>query len=347
MIARYGRMLNWVLDRQGATLLVAIATFVLTVVLYIVIPKGFFPVQDTGAIQGISEAPQTISFAAMAERQQALARVMLQDPAVESLSSFIGVDGTNATLNSGRLLINLKPLANGTPAHRRSSAACRPKLADLEGITLYMQPVQDLTIEDRVSRTQYQFTVEDTDADELSVCGTTARRASASMPQYLPTSRATVQDGGLQAYVDIDRATASRFGITPAIIDNALYNAFGQRLVSTIFTQTNQYRVVLEVKPEFQLGPAALENIYVPANVPSATAPAVGSTPGLAQVPSPRRPRARCRAAAHPERSSAAVVDRARHERPRRWPSITSGSSRRPRSPSTSRPAHRWATRSR
>ena len=281
VIARYGQMLNWVLDRQRATLLVAIATLALTAVLYIVIPKGFFPVQDTGAIQGISEAPQTISFAAMAERQQALARVVLQDPAVESLSSFIGVDGTNATLNSGRVLINLKPLAKRDASAAEVIRRLQTRLADLEGITLYMQPVQDLTIEDRVSRTQYQFTVEDTNAEELSAW---VPRLVDRLRQstVLADVASDLQDAGLQAYVDIDRATASRFGITPAIIDNALYNAFGQRLVSTIFTQTNQYRVVLEVKPEFQLGPAALENIYVPANVPSATAPAAGSTPGLA-----------------------------------------------------------------
>jgi multidrug efflux pump len=281
VIARYGDMLNWVLDRQGATLIVAIATLLLTILLYIVIPKGFFPVQDTGAIQGISEAPAAISFAAMAERQQALGRVILQDPAVESLSSFIGVDGTNVTLNSGRMLINLKPLskrdATATPVIRR----LQTKLADVEGITLYMQPVQDLTIEDRVSRTQYQFTVEDTDPEELSALVPKLVERLRQSP-LLADVASDLQDNGLQAYVDIDRATASRFGITPAIIDNALYNAFGQRLVSTIFTQTNQYRVVLEVQPGFQLGPAALENIYVPANLPPATAPVVGSTPGLA-----------------------------------------------------------------
>ncbi|HXX82624.1 MAG TPA: efflux RND transporter permease subunit [Casimicrobiaceae bacterium] len=281
VIARYGEMLNWVLDRQGATLIVAIATLVLTVVLYIVIPKGFFPVQDTGAIQGISEAPPTVSFAAMAERQQALARVILQDPAIESLSSFIGVDGTNATLNSGRMLINLKPLGKRDASAADVIRRLETKLADVEGITLYMQPVQDLTIEDRVSRTQYQFTLEDTNADELSLWVPRLVERLRQSPELADVA-SDLQDGGLQAYVDIDRATASRFGITPAIIDNALYNAFGQRLVSTIFTQTNQYRVVLEAQPRFQIGPEALENIYVPANVPPATAPAVGSTPGLA-----------------------------------------------------------------
>jgi multidrug efflux pump len=281
VIRRYGRMLDWVLERQGATLVVAIATLVLTVLLYILIPKGFFPLQDTGAIQGISEAPQTISFAAMAERQQALARVILQDPAVESLSSFIGVDGTNATLNSGRMLINLKPLGKRDASATGVIHRLQTKLADVDGITLYMQPVQDLTIEDRVSRTQYQFTVEDTSAEELSVwvprLVDRLRRESA-----LSNVASDQQDGGLQAYVEIDRATASRLGITPAVIDNALYNAFGQRLISTIFTQTNQYRVVLEVKPEFQLGPSALDGIYVPAANPAAGAPSPGLAAGAA-----------------------------------------------------------------
>jgi multidrug efflux pump len=264
VIARYGSMLNWVLDRQAATLVVAVITLVLTIILYIFIPKGFFPIQDTGAIQGITEAPQTISFAAMAERQQALARVILQDPAVESLSSFIGVDGTNSTLNSGRMLINLKPLAKRSARAEEVIHNLQTRLADVEGITLYMQPVQDLTIEDRISRTQYQFTVEDTNPDELDVWVPRIVDRLRQLPQLADVAT-DLQNGGLQAFVDIDRATASRFGITPAAIDNALYNAFGQRLVSTIFTQTNQYRVVLEVKPEFQLGPEALSQIYVPA----------------------------------------------------------------------------------
>ncbi|HEV7557902.1 MAG TPA: efflux RND transporter permease subunit, partial [Kofleriaceae bacterium] len=265
-IARYGEMLNWVLDRQGATLIVAVATLVLTVILYIVIPKGFFPIQDTGAIQGISEAPQTISFAAMADRQQALAKVVLADPAVASLTSFIGVDGANATLNSGRMLINLKPRServSATAVIRR----LQPELAAVPGISLYMQPVQDLTIEDRVSRTQYQFTVESTDPVAL---GSAIERLTERLrvaPQLADVA-SDWQVDGLSAYVDIDRATASRLGITPATIDNALYNAFGQRLVSTIFTQTNQYRVVLEVKPEFQRGLGALDDLYVTSVVP-------------------------------------------------------------------------------
>jgi len=262
VIARYGVILNWVLDRQGSTLAVAIGTMVLTVLLYIFVPKGFFPVQDTGVIQGISEAPQSISFSAMAERQQALSRVVLEDPAVESLSSFIGVDGINSTLNSGRILINLKPLKerriNATEVIRR----LQQELARVEGISLYMQPVQDLTIEDRVSRTQYQFSVEDADPNELSVWVPRLVDRLRQIP-LLADVTSDLQDQGLQAYVNIDRDTTSRLGITPGAIDNALYNAFGQRLVSTIFTQSNQYRVVLEVKPEFQKGPAALDDIYV------------------------------------------------------------------------------------
>jgi len=266
-IAGYGRMLTWVLDRQRATLAVAILTLAVTVVLYVVIPKGFFPVQDTGAIQGISEAPQTISFAAMAARQQALADVVLADPAVASLTSFIGVDGTNATLNAGRMLINLKPRSARDASAVEIIRRLGPKLARVEGISLYMQPVQDLTIEDRVSRTQYQFTVESVDTAALgaAVHGLTDRLKQ--LPQLADVA-SDLSDGGLAVFVDFDRTTASRLGITPAVIDSALYNAFGQRLVSTIYTQSNQYRVVLEVKPEFQRGPAALDNIYVPTSVP-------------------------------------------------------------------------------
>ncbi|MBI3056194.1 MAG: efflux RND transporter permease subunit, partial [Betaproteobacteria bacterium] len=267
VIARYGVMLEWVLERQRATLWVAIGTLALTVLLYIFIPKGFFPVQDTGLIQGISEAPQSISFPAMAERQQALAHAVLEDPAVASLSSFIGVDGINTTLNSGRVLINLKPLAERGPGSTQISAVevirrLQLRLARVEGITLYMQPVQDLTIEDRVSRTQYQFSVEDADSAELSVWVPRLVERLRELPQLADVA-SDLQQEGLQAYVDIDRTTASRLGVTPGAIDNALYNAFGQRLISTIYTQTSQYRVVLEVKPEFRQGPAALENTYV------------------------------------------------------------------------------------
>ena len=262
VIARYGVMLDWVLERQRATLWVALGTMALTVLLYIFIPKGFFPVQDTGLIQGISEAPQSISYAAMAQRQQVLARAVLEDPAVDSLSSYIGVDGVNTTLNSGRMLINLKPLeqrdTNALGVIRRLQA----RIAKVEGITLYMQPVQDLTIEDRVSRTQYQFTVEDANPDELSLWVPKLVERLRQLPQLADVA-SDLQDQGLQAYVDIDRDTAARLGVTTGAIDNALYNAFGQRLISTIFTQTTQYRVVLEVPPEDQKGPAALDDLYV------------------------------------------------------------------------------------
>ena len=262
IIARYGVLLNWVLDRQGATLLVAVGTLALTVLLYIFIPKGFFPAQDTGVIQAITEAPQSISFSAMAEHQQAVADAVLADPAVASLSSFIGVDGSNITLNSGRMLINLKPKdARDTDASgviRR----LQTRLDKVDGITTYMQPVQDLTIEDRVSRTQYQFSVEDSNSDELALWVPKIVDRLRRVPELLDVASDT-QDQGLQAYIDIDRSSSGRLGITPAAIDNALYNAFGQRLISTIFTQSNLYRVVLEVKPGFQQGITALESIYV------------------------------------------------------------------------------------
>jgi multidrug efflux pump len=262
VIARYAKMLDWVLDRQTLTLLVALGTLVLTVLLYVVVPKGFFPPQDTGLIQGVSEAPQSVSFEAMAERQQILARAVLEDPAVASLSSFIGVDGVNTTMNSGRVLINLKPLSERNATATEVIRRLQQRLAGLEGITLYMQPVQDLTIEDKVSRTQYQFSVSDADPVELSLWVPRLVERLHGLPQ-LADVVSDIQDEGLQAYVEIDRATAGRLGVTPAAIDNALYNAFGQRLISTIYTQTSQYRVVLEVKPEFKIGPASLDDIYI------------------------------------------------------------------------------------
>jgi multidrug efflux pump len=262
VIARYGRMLDWVLDREGATLLVALGTLVLTVLLYVYVPKGFFPVQDTGVIQGVSEAPESVSFAKMAERQQALARVVLEDPAVESLSSFIGVDGTNTTLNSGRVLINLKPLDERKVSASQVIRRLQPELARVPGITLYMQPLQDLTIDDRVSRTQYQFTLEASDPKALSTWVPRMVERLAALPQLADVA-SDLQDQGLQVFLTIDRDTAGRLGVTPAAIDNALYNAFGQRLISTIFTQSSQYRVVLEVKPEFRDGPDALKDIHV------------------------------------------------------------------------------------
>jgi len=261
-VAFYDTTLRWVLGRQTATLVVAGATLVLTVLLYIIVPKGFFPIQDTGIILGLSEAPQSISFAAMAERQQLLARAILRDPAVDSLSTFIGVDGTNTTLNSGRVLINLKPLAE-----RRVSAGdvirrLQPELAKLEGIGLFMQPVQDLTVEDRVSRTQYQYSLEDPNGDELNTWTPKLVDAFSNLPELRDVS-SDQQDKGLQASLTIDRSTASRLGITPQLIDDTLYDAFGQRQVSTIFTQLNQYRVVLEVKPEFHQHLGSLEALYI------------------------------------------------------------------------------------
>ena len=262
VIAFYGRTLSWVLGRQKATLLVAMATLVLTIVLYVVIPKGFFPVQDTGVILGISEASQTASFPAMAERQQALAQVILKDPAVASLSSFIGVDGTNTTLNSGRIQINLKPLADRNADASEIIRRLQPELAAVEGVTLFMQPVQDLTVEDRVSRTQYQYSLEDPDAKELSVW---APRFVEQL-QKLPDLRDVASDQqteGLEARVILDRTTASRLGITPQDLDNALYDSFGQRQISTMFTELNQYRVVLESQPSFRLRPDDLRSVYL------------------------------------------------------------------------------------
>jgi multidrug efflux pump len=263
IIARYGRTLQWVFKRQTATLLVALGTLGLTVLLYILVPKGFFPVQDTGVIQGISEADEDVSFTAMAERQQALAAVILKDPAVESLSSFIGADGINSTLNSGRILINLKPLAQRKISASDVIRRLQTSLANVDGIMLFMQPVQDLTVEDRVSQTQYQYTLEDANADELNLWTT---RLVAKM-QALPELRDVATDQqthGSQEMLVIDRVTASRLGITPSAIDNALYDAFGQRQISTLFTQLNQYHVILEAMPEFQRNPGKLNDIYVP-----------------------------------------------------------------------------------
>ncbi len=262
VIARYGAMLEWVLARQGLTLLVAVGTLALTVLLYVAVPKGFFPVQDTGAIQGITEADQSISFAAMAERQQAVAEVVLNDPAVAGLSSFIGVDGTNATLNSGRLLISLKPRAERDASATEVIRRLQPALQQVAGITLYMQPVQDLSIEDRVSRTQYQFSLMAPDAALLSDWVPRLLERMRSLPQLADVA-SDLQDRGLQAWIEIDRASAARLGVSTAAIDAALYNAYGQRLVSTIFTQTTQYRVVLEVQPAFRATPDAIAKLYV------------------------------------------------------------------------------------
>ncbi len=262
VIAWYGRTLQFVLRYQRTTLVVTAATLVGTIMLYIFVPKGFFPVQDTGVILGVSEAGQTVSFAAMAGRQQALAGIILKDPAVASLSSFIGVDGTNPTMNSGRIQINLKPLEERGDDASAIIRRLQTGLAPVEGITLYMQPVQDLTIEDRISRTQFTYSLEDADVVEL---GQWAPRLAARL-QARPELRDVASDqqsGGLKETLIIDRDTAARFGITPQQIDDALYDAFGQRQVSTIFTQLNQYKVVLEVAPSFQRNPDSLKNIYV------------------------------------------------------------------------------------
>ncbi len=262
VINLYDRTLQWVLRRQTETLFVALGTVVLTAVLFYVIAKGFFPIQDTGVIQGVSQAAQDVSFQEMAGEQQALARVILKDPAVESLSSFIGVDGTNTTLNTGRILINLKPLDE-----RRISASdvirrIQPELAKVPGITLYMQPVQDLTVDDRVSRTQFQYTLEDPNTDELNTYASKMLAAMQELPELRDVA-SDQQDQGLRVKVVFDRETAYRLGISPSVIDQTLYDAFGQRQVSTIFTQLNQYHVVLEVKPTFQDNPSDLRHLFI------------------------------------------------------------------------------------
>jgi len=262
VISFYGRTLTWVFDHQTATLWVAAATLVLTVLLYIFIPKGFFPVQDTGVILGVSEAPQSISFSAMSGRQQALARVLLQDPAVESLSSFIGIDGTNTTMNSGRIQINLKPIEERSLSASDVIRRLQPRLAQVDGITLFMQPVQDLTVEDRVSRTQFQYSLEDANADELALWVPRFMQKLQSLPMLRDVANDR-QDEGLQTRLVIDRATASRLGITPLVLDNTLYDAFGQRQISTIFTQLNQYHVILEAHPDFKKNPEDLNHLYV------------------------------------------------------------------------------------
>ena len=261
-IAAYGRTLRWVLNHQQVTLVVAVGTLILTVLLYVVVPKGFFPIQDTGVILGISEAPQSISFPAMVERQQALAGAILTDPAVASLSSFIGVDGTNSTLNSGRIQINLKPLAERMISASDVIHRLQSQLTTVEGIALFLHPVQDLTVEDRVSRTQYQYTLEDADPEELNRWAPKLVEALQALPELRDVS-SDQQDQGLASMLVIDRNTASRMGITPQLIVDTLYNAFGQRQVSTMFTQLNQYRVVLEVMPEFQQGPQSLQFLDV------------------------------------------------------------------------------------
>ena len=273
IISFYDRTLQVVLRHQTATLLVAATTLVLTILLYIYVPKGFFPIQDTGVIQGVSEAAETVSFPEMARLQEALGKIILEDPAVESLSSFIGIDGTNTTLNSGRILINLKPIEergiNASDVIRR----LQPELAQVAGITLFMQPVQDITVEDRVSRTQFQYTLEDPNADELYAFAPRMLRRL----QQDPMLRDVASDqevGGLSTRLIFDRSTAYRLGISPSTIDQTLYDAYGQREVSTIYTQLNQYHVVLEVDPAYMKSPLDLRNLFIRTN----QANVVGST---------------------------------------------------------------------
>jgi len=262
VIERYGQTLRVVLRHQTLTLIVTVSMLLLTLGLFWIVPKGFFPVQDTGAIVGISEAPQSTSFPAMAQSQQQLAKVILNDKDVASLSSFIGVDGTNVTNNSGRFLINLKPHAERSASASDIIRRLQPELEKIPGVTLYMQPVQDLTVEDRVSRTQYQYSLEDANPTELGTWTTKLVQKLQELPQLRDVA-SDQQNQGLAAQLVIDRDTAARFGITPQQIDDTLYDAFGQRLVSTIFTQLNQYHVVLEVDPRFKQDPEALKNIFV------------------------------------------------------------------------------------
>ena len=262
VIEFYGSTLKWVLQHQTTTLVVTVGTLVLTLLLYVVVPKGFFPVQDTGIILGISEAPESVSFASMAERQQTLARTILKDPDVVSLSSFIGIDGTNTTPNSGRIQINLKTRDQRNATASEIIRRLQPELAKIEGVTLYMQPVQDLTVEDRISRTQYQYSIEDADIRELNEWAPKLLAKLRALPELLDVA-SDQQNRGLRADLVIDRDTASRLGILPQTIDDTLYDAFGQRQISTIFTQLNQYHVVLEVDPRFRQNPDALKDIYV------------------------------------------------------------------------------------
>jgi multidrug efflux pump len=262
VIAGYGVGVRWVLKHQTFTLIVTAATFFLTVYLYIVVPKGFFPVQDTGELLGITEAPQTISFIAMSERQQQVARIIEQDPDVESLVSFIGIDGTNATLNTGRIQINLKSRELRSDSAPKIIRRLQAQLAKVDGIQCFLQPLQDLKVEDRVSRTQYQYTVEDAHEDELALYSGQLLDAFRRQPELVDVA-SDQQLQGVQAELDIDRDTAARLGITPQNIDDTLDDAFGQRQVSTIFTQLSQYHVVLEVARRFQQDPTALDTIFV------------------------------------------------------------------------------------
>jgi multidrug efflux pump len=277
MIAFYGRTLKVVLRYQTITLLVALGTLVLTIFLYIIIPKGFFPVQDTGVIQGISQARQNISFPAMAEKQQQLNKIILQDPAVESLSSFIGADGTNTTLNSGRISINLKPLSQRSLSASDVIRRLSSNLNKVAGIQLYMQPVQNITVDDRVSRTEYQYTLEDPDVNELDLWTNRFIEKLKQLPQ-LEDVATDQQTGGLAVTLAIDRVTASRLGVAPATIDNTLYDNFGQRQINTMYTQLNQYHVILEAQPQFASDPDKLHKIYIQSGASSGVSGAGASS---------------------------------------------------------------------
>jgi len=262
LVATYGRALTRVLEHQVLTLIVAAITLALTVALWMAVPKGFFPAQDTGLLQGVTEAPASISFEAMSERSQRLAAVLEKDPAVASLTSFIGVDGTNSTLNSGRLLVNLKPLEERAERAPAVIARLLERAREVDGIELWLQPVQDLSIDDRVSRSPYQFTLQDSDPARIDEWVPRLTERLRALPQ-IGEANHSLQNDGLQAFVEIDRDTAGRLGISVQQVGNALYNAFGQRLVSTIFTQSNQYRVVLEVDPALARGLSALDDIHL------------------------------------------------------------------------------------
>jgi multidrug efflux pump len=262
LIATYGVALRWVLARQGLTLVVALGTFVLTALLYVAIPKGFFPVQDTGLIQIVTQAPQNLAFSAMAERQQSAVKVILQDPDVSGVSSFIGIDGVNETVNTGRIQVALKPQDQ---RHTDISEVLRRLQTELEfvaGLQFYLQPVQDLTVEDRVSRTQYQLTLESADSELLALWTPKLVDALRSKPQLADVID-DMQEDGLNTFIDIDRDAAARLGVSAAAIDDALYDAFGQRQISTVFTQSNQYRVVIEVPEQFRRDPGSLSTVYV------------------------------------------------------------------------------------
>jgi multidrug efflux pump len=286
VIAFYGRTLKFVLRFRTITLLITVATLVGTILLYVYVPKGFFPVQDTGVILGVSEAPQSVSFRSMSDRQQSLTEAILEDPAVESLSSFIGIDGTNTTLNTGRIQINLKPLGERKAGVNEIIPRLQSALAGVSGITLFMQPVQDLTVSDRVSRTQYQYTLEDPNAGELDTWAPQLLDKLKALPQLRDVA-SDRQNSGLRSSLVLDRDTASRLGFTTTTIDNTLYDAFGQRQVSTMFTEVNQYHVILEVDPRFQQNPSDLDHIYItPSPAGTTTATISGATSGTSTTSS-------------------------------------------------------------